>query len=551
LKDLSIVDHLLNVALIGTGKQSVSPELTDQPADQLVSQCSIDSVERSVLLRAGVWSVCQSAGVIPQNLADLPEPAVADVCPPCPPRACEILVDLLNRKQHDLLTEAFQLLVQFGQRIPPAILPQVLETCDPAKFESLLPAISNRGRWLGQFNETWNNSLGQVTASSAPDGKEMSLPTEVEQVWNEGTLSERKAALSRMRGIDSDRGRKWLESIWSQEKANTRAELLEALAVGIGSGDISFFEQALGDSSKRVRAVAAQFLCRFDDSRLAQRMRALAECMLAYTPTGSQGRLKSLVRSLTGAKSNPGKLSISLPSEFDKQWERDGIQEKPPSGTGQREFWLVQIIERVPPTHWEEHFQISTDYLVRAAQDDDFGLVLLEAWSKATLFFNCSQWMAALWDFWNQWKPKNELARDRERAETWIKELLKSMPEAERQPRIHSLLERSFRELNTALCPVEILQRPWPSVFARQYLSYMKEMAASPPKNQDAFVWTRTLTVVAAQEIPQQSFGEALAPWVLPEGNDYATCVWRKAVDEFQETVTLRNDFYQTVTSTK
>jgi hypothetical protein len=488
---------------------------------------------------------------MPQTLADLPEPAGTEDCPPCVPRAGQILVDLLNRNDHDLLAEAFQLLVQSGQRIPPAVVPQVLETCDSAKFEYLLPAIGNRGRWISQFNETWSKSLSQVTSSSVPDGKEISLPPEVEQLWNEGTLSERKAALNRARAHDADRGRQWLESVWKQEKADTRAELLEALAVGIGSSDIPFLEQALADSSKRVRAIAAQFLCRFDNSAFAQRMRDLGKSMLTYTSPVTHGRLKSLVRSLTGTKLDSGKLGITPPRDFDKQWEKDGIQEKPPPGTGQREFWLVQIMERIPPTHWEEQFQTSAANLIQAASDDDFGIALLEAWSKAALFFKCSQWMAALWDFWNQWKPNNELAKVRERAETWIKELLKSMPEAERQPRIHSLLERSFQEPNAALFPVEILQRPWPSVLARQCLSHVKEMAASPPKNQDAYIWARTLAVTAAQEIPQECFAEALVPWVLPEGDDYTTRIWRKAVEEFQETVRLRNDFYQIVTSTK
>jgi hypothetical protein len=549
LKDLSIVDHLLKVALIGTGKQSVSPELTDQPADQLAGQCAHDSVERSVLLRAGAWSICQSAGIIPQRLADLPEPAVADDCPSCLPRAGEILVDLLSRKQHDLLTEAFQLLVQSGQRIPPAILPQVLETCDPAKFESLLPVIGNRGRWLGQFNEPWNKSFSQVHSSSAADGKEMSLSSEVEQIWNEGTFSERKAALIRMRGLDSDRGRKWLESIWSQEKADTRAELLEALAVGIGSGDISFLEEALGDASKRVRAVAAQFLCQFDDSRLAQRMRALAECMLAYTSHGTQGLLKSFVRSLTGAKSDPGKLVITPPEDFDKQWEKDGIQEKPPSGTGKREFWLVQLMERVPPTHWEKHFQTSVANLIHAAQDDDFGIAMLEAWSQAAKFFRCSQWIAALWDFWNQWKPKKEQPENREQAGKWMNELLKSMPETDRAPRAIALLEKLIREQDAAFCQiVEFLPQPWNVRLAQKYLNYIKGMATPATENKDSFVSMNSLRI-AAKAIPRECFGEALRPWTLPEEDTHPLRLWRKAVEEFTDIVRLRSEFHDVVTS--
>ena len=38
-----------------------------------------------------------------------------------------------------------------------------------------------------------------------------------------------------------------------------------------------------------------------------------------------------------------GTLTITPPKEFDPEWGRDGIQEKPPAGQGSRTYWMNQV----------------------------------------------------------------------------------------------------------------------------------------------------------------------------------------------------------------
>jgi hypothetical protein len=537
------VDHVLRLALIGTGKRTDPPEATDHPADQLVADCRVDLVEQNLLLQAGTWATYQLAGYVPENVTKLPEPASQENSPPCSNRAGQIFLEFVGRNQPDLVAEASQQLFESNQRLPPAILPDVLEKCGSHESPFLPKAMGKRGLWLSQFNEKWQKTF----AASEVAGKESQA--EVEKIWTEGTLGLRKAALSKVRQTDPDLGRQWLEAAWQQEKADTRAELLETLAATLGPGDVAFLEQIMSDSSKRVRSTAAHYLCLFPDSELTKRMRALAESMLNFTPAKVTGRLKSLVRSVTGAKADPGKLVITPPKDFDKEWEKDGIQEKPPAGVGKREYWMAQVLECVSPTHWEEHFQASPDQLILAAQGDDFGRAFIEAWSKAAVFFKCLSWMAPLWDSWFDQEPKKEQPKDRDRTLHWLKELLKTMPAADREPRALRLLEQSTPDKEEALSHVlAMLPHPWSPAIARSYLNRIREMASVATKDQGFYGWVATLPS-AAQAVPQSCFAEALSPWAITESEDYTGRAWQKAVNEFLETVQLRNEFHALVSS--
>jgi hypothetical protein len=279
-------------------------------------------------------------------------------------------------------------------------------------------------------------------------------------------------------------------------------------------------------------------------------MRGLAEGMLVYSHPKSAGRVKSLVRSLTGGKLDSGKLSIAPPKEFDKQWERDGIQEKAPTGMGKREFWLIQVMERIPPSHWENLFQAPPGQLVMAAAADDFGIALLDAWSKAAQYFLCHEWMAALWDFWFQWEWDKARPKDGELAHARLMELLKTMQPADREPRALALLEQSEKEESMIFCrAAEDLPRPWSETLAQAFVAGTKRLMKTPSKNSAGLASWAAILECAARAIPPPCFAEALKPWDIPETDDYWVRVCRKAVSEFTESVRLRSDFHDAVSS--
>jgi hypothetical protein len=531
------VEEILKTALLGTAKNAAGV-MTDHPADQITGKVATDSADRKLLLRAGTWATYQFAGHLPEQLADVPKAAPEENWPCCSARAANIMEEFLERKQPDLLAEAFELLAKAGQRLPPRILPSVLEYYSQALEASpdVLKVMGQRGLWLCQFNEKWRKFLNQ---SAEDSGR---LPANAEALWNEGPPSERKRVLSKVRFLDPVRGRQWLESVWATEKADTRAELLEVLETGLSSTDQAFLEGALTDSSKRVRSTAARFLCRLPDSGTAQRTRRLGESMLAFSAPKSAGRVKSLVRSLTG-KTDSGKLTINPPQEFDKQWEKDAVQEKPPPGMGKREFWLVQVMERIPPSHWDSYFQVPVGQLISAAAEDDFGTPLLKAWSMAAQYFRCNEWLAALWDYWFHWKEKRP--KEQEIVHTRLTELLGPMQPAEREVRVLALVEKFVPEDSMLIYQtLEHMPRPWSERLARAFIASTRRMAAASPKESaDLAAWSIILA------IPPTCFSDALKPWDIPETDDYHVRACRKAIGVFTEITRLRRDFYEAVSS--
>jgi len=538
------VEEILKTALLGTAKHRVGPS-ADHPLDRMIGQLAEASADRELLLRAGSWSTYQLAGYQPQPSSETLEPAPEENQPKCSARAADIIKEFLEHKQPALLEEAFVLLSKTSQRLPPRILPDVLEHyshSQSGQTSDLLKVLGQRGRWLCQFNEKWRKILSQLS-----EAKE--LPANAEALWNEGSPSERKSILSKVRSVDPPKSRQWLEAVWAAEKADARAEFLEILEAGLSAQDQTFLEGILADGSKRVRSTAGRLLCRLPESGTAQRVRRLGESMLAFSPPKSVGRIKSLVRSVTG-KSDAGKLIITPPQEFDKGWEKDGMQEKPPPGTGKREFWMTQVMERIPPSHWEDHFHVPVAQLIAAAAEDDFGIALLTAWSKAAQYFQCGEWLSALSDFWVHWDDDKKKSKEHGIAQSQLLELLAAMPPGERETRILPLIEKPTPENSMLVCrTLESLPRPWSESLVRTFISAARRVMLEPTKEPAlTAAWSSALNEAAAG-IPSSCFDEALEPWEISETDDYAVRVCRKAVEEFTETVRLRRDFHQAVSS--
>jgi hypothetical protein len=447
------------------------------------------------------------------------------------PRAATILDDLLQRQASEkaLLLEACQLLRERGQVLAPELLPTALGITDRQLQAALQPALGERGRWLSQFDDSWHWAATALAEDQLTDEKEL------EQLWNEGSLSVRQSVLASARRRCPDRAREWLNEAWPREKVEARLQLLESISASLTEQDIPFLEDLAKDRSVPVRARASELLCTLGSANVAGKLREWASAILNQAvPKKSLG---ARLRQLAGAAASPS-IAVAPPNDYDSAWRELGIAEKPPAGLGKRSYWMREILRRVDPSHWSQRFQATPAELIAAVEIDEFGRDVIEAWTAAADLFHATDWTSALWSFWldRGAQAKNNDSKV-QRDQTLPRLLTMMLPED-----VERLLSRALFGGHHADLPVtaliDALAAPWSADFGSAYLTNIRRALTGNDSNQ-RMVWASSLAT-ASIALPPECFRESLREWRLPEAEDYYARYAQKELDQFLETVQTR-----------
>ncbi len=508
--------RIVTTALVGTARQENADIVTGTPVDTLVSTLSAGEFERQLLLQAGAWAIYRQAGRMTEHIEEVPESAPDESLPACSLAVSVLLHRLLLGEHKNLLPEALEYLRMESLRIPFELLPLALAVRTKSLQSAVFPVLGERGMWLSQFNPEWAWVKNFLPASAN------ALPYEAEITWHEGTTGQRCEVLRRLRAIDPTLAREWLEAAWMQEKAEVRLELLRTLEVGLSEEDEPFLEKVLDDRAASVNAEVPPLLARIPASAFARRM---------------LGRADAIVTNLQG------KLRLKLPTTFDKAWQRDGIIEKPQASLDERSWWLIQILAYIPLTHWEEQFKISPVELIEMADTDKFGNSIIEGWSLAAQIFEAELWIEPLWDWWQRQQRKKTLGgtTTSDMRATLMKHMTDRLAERKIQQMMvnHTLPENADWEALLSEVPT-----PWSSEFGdtylqtlRQYVALLKLSTKNYYPSSDS--WFSSLETASTQ-LPSSCFTAALEVWLLAEGNDWQTEQWLQQLQEFTETLRLR-----------
>ena len=268
-----------------------------------------------------------------------------------------------------------------GYAAPPELLPALL---DAARGRTdlrpqALTFAGPRALWLARLNPDWKFAL-----RSAPGGG-ASLPApedtaDVQRLWEEGLFAERVALLSAVRAHSPVAARELLATTWSTERAEDRLMFLDSLRVGLADADEPFLEQALSDRSRNVRATAAELLSALPGSALAARMASRAASCVAVDRTQA-----------------PATITVEAPHECDAGMERDGVVAKPPTGRGERSWWLGQLVESTPLGCWPARLGgRAPEEIVALPVADDWRGELHAAWCRAAVRQRDAIWSRAL-----------------------------------------------------------------------------------------------------------------------------------------------------------
>lgn len=306
---------------------------------------------RKLLTQAAIAFTQARAGHRPGRGSEQLPPCPVETRPAAPGLAISLLERLLADPDAGLIDEWCNLAHTRSQRVTDAIAPLLLEwwSRQPQRSEVVFAVTGVLGPWLCGLNPSWNKPV----ASS-------DIPADADERWQTGTPAERAALLTTIRRHDAARGLALVASTWATDGADERRRFLEVLGQQVSSADEPFLEKALDDRAKTVRQQAATVLSALPGSQLRTRLSAAARACITVTAK----------RSLLGRAKVT--LAVEPPKDFDKLWERDGIDESAAQGKGQRAHWLRQLLSAAELSIWSAHSGLDAGAFLKALAEDDY-----------------------------------------------------------------------------------------------------------------------------------------------------------------------------------
>jgi len=455
---MQLWDELLKTALLGTERNNKQWQAEGKLGELLANiQHSKNDPELHFLQCAAVVANYQRAGQQPaESLVALVNPANKESRP---------VVDDIQSLRFILTDDSFRPLLNewlshvkvHGYRVAEVMIPTLLDVAlsDESSREEILAVIGERGIWLAQQNPRWQRLFIANQTDKIDDS-----------VWQEANIKERITYLKQCRQHDPSKARILLAEVWSKEAARDRRQLIETLAVNLQTADQDFLEKALMDKSKDVCSRAAGLLVKLPTSALQQCLQQrLAQWLVLQESTSRVGKLMN----------QKARLTVNLPEQWDKSWQHDGINETAPKGKGQKAWWLEQMLERVDPQFWCEHWQLSVDDILSLIKKHEWRATLLQGWQRATLHFSNQDWASGLIRYDEQsdkiyWKILT----------TEAGEALLSEPLAK---------AKQLTQLRNAINQLINIEHPWSEDFSRQVILAWKNYLSSKKDTHDYYIY--------------------------------------------------------------
>ncbi|MFC4563932.1 DUF5691 domain-containing protein [Nocardiopsis mangrovi] len=320
---------LVSAALVGTDRRAV-PDPPGLPA------VAGGDPALTLLDRAALVAVRDRAGRTPGRADPLP-PAPAESAPVVGDAAALRLSELLAQTADFRLGEWLDLAAERGRRVPPHLLPRLLDagSRDHGLGRRVARVCGERGRWLAALAPQWS-----YVPRSAPVGA-------------------------------------FTVAQWRAGDADHRRRLLESLEECLSPGDEPLLAEALSDRSPRVRGLAMALMARLGDTDRGRRL---------------AGHARRHIRPGTGGP------RVTLPDPSDADLVRDLNVSVPEGGDPRgdiRREWLWTLVSHTPLDTWTGHFGGDRAHVVAQAQDSgDWDL--LDALANAAVVQRDLAWARAL-----------------------------------------------------------------------------------------------------------------------------------------------------------
>lgn len=529
----------IGTALLGTDRQSPSAPTDETPLAQSISQLDWTNPAQALLSTAGVVALHHQAGQQPPKK---PWPPL----PPCPideqPECSASIARSVQRCRGDyadILPELLMLIAQRQQRVPAALLPDLLDlgARNTVLRPFILSVLGHTGHWLAAHHRPWHYGTG-VTLSHAEFHSEA-----VQALWQDGTKEERLALLEQWREACPEDALQTLEAIWASELAKNREAFLDRLQPQLSMVDEPFLESALDDRAKGVRNGAIALLRQLPTSRLCQRIAQRTHAYIQIHPSSSDTL----------------SIIVTLPETYASDWKRDGIVELQPSrktskAQGKRAGWLCQLIASTPLNHWTAA-DASAD--VVSSSDVDPHAIALRIQAAIG-----HPWQAVIIKGW-------AIATQRQQNQAWAQVLLNHID----LPTLNTLDPQLYPSLKALLSLDQqeaLLTQQCPSPASDEFLPWLQQVThrsldqgtRSWSLTFSQFVWQKMTSYMTSKQAtrsrPYQVFslikdlGITLDPAIAPDVAQYverlpqsSATPWERSLNECYGRLKFRHGIHQ------
>lgn len=364
-------DTVINTAMLGTDKKQIST--TDLPSDLVEAAKYIrenetrDKEERFLQLVSLAFNYRQ-CGVLPSKKEIMMPALPAEEKKYCNTDATQALTDILCEESMPLLKFWLRHCNDQQQVAPPTLIPALLTVgVQQKKLQWLIAqCCGKRGEWLAGFNHAWNYSSHQTD----------------EELWQTGTLEQRKEVLKQTRNNDPVKGREWIQSTWAQEDANTKTALIDIMEDDVCESDITFLESLSTEKSKKVKDAAMRLLKRIPGSSVLQ----------LYQDLLKQSVSTKKEKTLLGMM-NKTVIQFQLPDNVPEEVFKSGIEKLSSNkNISDESFIFYQLISYTPVVFWEQHFACSSSEVIELFKRSEEGKQMLPAVGLAVGRFGNASW---------------------------------------------------------------------------------------------------------------------------------------------------------------
>ncbi len=507
---------LLQQAMLGTDR---SPNVTGYFKESGESFADLDkyivenesSKARKTLLAGGVWSLFDQTGQIPktvspQILREALAPGLEEETSANTKKISLPLSRLLQLVfEHFFETPAIPLLymkkmVDAGFMLPPRLFPTIFDLLtkrNAYKRDDILdPLMGPAGRWLAKLNPAWQ---WYGAAENLEEGSDKVVKTK-NNIWEDGTFSERLAFLKRMRQESPEEARELLNEVWKGEKADKREAFLVVFKENLGPADLPFLEKAMVDRATGVRSNAMTLCGCLPDSSFYKVVTEYAATLLSFEA------------------SSP---IIQFPDEFTPEMKKFGIIEKAPPQVGVHSWWFLQWMELVPLAYWEERFQKTPDEILQMFSEDDNFISLLIGWGRSVCRYKGpDSWLLPLWGWWISMKKNNQRCIYEEMEQNLLTLCLIHFPD-EFFKRFNNCFQSNSYYLSQVFTQLaETHPIPWSDSFASIFCEYLLQLKSNDFMLKYAALLPPPLMLAVRRNIEQKVFspsGLTTSPKILQD----------------------------------